>query len=335
MSLDDRLKKVEELLQKGYGRRRIAPILGTSEWETRILINAVLAKAQLPAQKKVDTVKRSLAETLVEVKTNKKTDIVIKSNSEVNEYPTKISIRPINQKVMCVSDIHYPYENIKAEDLALSFAKEYKPDIIVWNGDIFDCYAVSSYNKDVSKKMNIQDEIDYGVSRMTHWVKSLPSTKHYFLEGNHETRLARMISGSAPALAALRSTKFEEVVGLYKIGIEYVKSHQDLFIGSLMFYHGDAVRKGAGNSVRAHFDQYGCSIIMGHCHRLSVGHKRNKYGTHTLIENGTLASFDVEYARFPDWQTGFTVIEYDGDSFVPYSLPIINDKLIAFGKVYG
>lgn len=327
--------QIEELLRQGYGRRRIAAKLDISEWEARILINACIQNNTPPPQEKVAIKKQATNKPLVVSDTNQqKTNIKVGINSPVDEIPSKILIRPTNLKVACLSDIHYPYEDTKAEELALSFLKTYNPNIIVWNGDIFDCYSISSYNKDANKKLNIQDEIDYGVSRLEHWKLALPNTRMIFIMGNHEDRLRRLISNAAPSLATLRSTKFEEVAGLSKIGFECISSHQDLFIGSLMFYHGDAVRKNGGASGRAHFEQYGCSIIMGHCHRLSITYKRNKFGVHTIIENGTLCNFDVEYARFPDWQLGFTTIDFDGDSFAAEVHPIVQNKLIAQGKVY-
>jgi len=113
-----------------------------------------------------------------------------------------------------------------------------------------------------------------------------------------------------------------------------VPSHEDLFIGNLLFYHGNLARKGSGMTAKAHFEQYGCSIIVGHIHRLGVLYKRNKYGTHTMIENGTLADFDVEYTRYPDWQHGFTTINFDGDDFSVAQYPISNYKIITDKKVY-
>jgi predicted phosphodiesterase len=232
---------------------------------------------------------------------------------------------------------HYRAEVVKAEYLGMTTVVSIQTSSRTFIAEGFsshNCYSISSYNKDANKKLNIQDEIDYGVSRLEHWKLALPDTRMIFIMGNHEDRLRRLISNAAPSLATLRSTKFEEVAGLSKIGFECISSHQDLFIGSLMFYHGDAVRKNGGASGRAHFEQYGCSIIMGHCHRLSITYKRNKFGVHTIIENGTLCNFDVEYARFPDWQLGFTTIDFDGDSFAAEVHPIVQNKLIAQGKVY-
>lgn len=331
----EKILKVSQFLKQGFGRRRIAQHLNITEWEARTLIAAVDPIQDPEPQEKTIVSTPSAKLIISDDKPQGSTSIKITSNASVDETPHRLTIRPTTLKVGCISDIHYPYQDQKAEDIALAFMTDYKPDILVWNGDIFDFYAVSSYEKDVKKKMNIQDEIDHGYSRMKTWVNELgPKTKHYFRMGNHEARLSKMTVKLAPALSALRSLNLEDNLDLKALGVKYIPDHKDLYIGNLLFIHGSVVRKHGGNSARGHYEQYGCSVIMGHTHRLAVAYKRNKYGTHTLIENGTLCDFDVEYAQFPDWQHGFTTINFDGDDFSVSQHPIINYKLITPDKVY-
>ena len=331
-------KEIKRLLDLGMGRRRIAKTLGITEWAARELISKAQIKTAQP-RKDVKQKKTAVAApTLKRVSPPKTkvaaTQIRFENKASVDETDRTITIRPTNLKVGVVSDIHYPYQDIKSEEITLAFMKDYKPDALVWNGDIFDFYAVSSYEKSIKKKMNIQEEIDYGYSRMQLWVNELPGTKHYFRIGNHEDRLRRMIMRYSPPLEALRSCDIENNVDFESLGVKFVPDHQDFFIGDMLYTHGHFVRKHGGNSARAHFEQYGCSVLIGHTHRLAVLYKRNKFGTHAIVENGTLCDFDVEYAKYPDWQQGFTTLEYDGDDFAVTQHPIIDHKLIANGKVY-
>ena len=216
------------------------------------------------------------------------------------------------------------------------FLVDWEPDVIVYNGDIADCYSVSSYEKDIKKKMDIQEELDYTYEKLLERKKKLPSVQTiYFLEGNHENRFSRLLSKEARALTALRDLTIQDSIGLSDLDIEYIPGSQELKIGNLMFTHGHLIRRHAGNSSRGHHEQYGCSVIIGHCHRLAIGWKRNKFGNHAFIENGFLSDFDVEYAKYPDWQHGFTTLEYDGDDFSPTLRHIDRYKLIADGKVYA
>lgn len=336
MSYDKKLKLVAELIKKGLGRRRIAKALEITEWEARNLMSDAVSATKRDARKDVPT-KRKVGrtnKTSMKTKGSSSTNVRVVSSSRVDEKPRKLNIRDAGIRVGVLSDIHYPYEDEKAEEIARAFLLDYDPDIIVLNGDIVDCYAISSYVKDIKKKMDIQEELDYGKKKLREWVELFPRAEIKYLEGNHENRFARLIKNNAPALAALRSLNIQENLDLEDLGIEWIPEWQDLQIGNMMFVHGHAVRKGGGSSAKAHFDAYGCSLLIGHCHRLAVTYKRNKYGTHALIENGTLCDMDVEYAKFPDWHQGFTTIEFDGEDFSVEQHPIIDHKLIANGKVY-
>jgi predicted phosphodiesterase len=328
------IDKVKVCLSKGFGRRRVAKELGITQWKAQQIIDLV---ADQTKRKDKDQPKTTVTtphnKKFVDASKPTNTLVRIVSNTGVDESPRTIETRAATLKVACLSDIHYPYEDVKSEHIALQFLKDYKPDVIVWNGDIFDMYAVSAYEKSVKKKMDIQEELDYGFERLKLWSEQVPAT-HYFRMGNHEDRLRRMPASLAPALSALRSLEIENNVDFESIGFKFIPDHLDLFIGNLLFTHGTAARKGAGSSVKAHFDQFGCSVIIGHVHRLSVAYKRNKQGMHTMIENGCLCDYDVEYAAYPDWCQGFTTIEYDGADFSATLRPIINHKLVANGKVY-
>jgi predicted phosphodiesterase len=336
MDHQKKLKLVKELMERGLGRRRIAKALETTEWEARTLMRIALVPRKRSTKKSDPPKRASRKHSLSNKKKKTGGATTIKAISSVNEdsTPRKIDIKNTNLKVAVLSDIHYPYEDEKSEELTKNFLLDYGPDIIVFNGDITDCYSVSSYQKDIRKKMNIQDELDYAHDKLAEWVQAFPESDFKYLEGNHENRFARIIKNNAPALSALRTLSIEENLGLNDLGIEWLPEWQDLQIGNMMFIHGHMVRKSGGASAKAHFEKYGCSLLMGHCHRLAVTYKRNKYGTHAMVENGTLCDFDVEYARFPDWQQGFTTLEFDGDDFAVYQHPIIDHKLIANGKVY-
>jgi len=167
------------------------------------------------------------------------------------------------------------------------------------------------------------------------WVEEFPNVEFKYLEGNHESRLRRLTSSRAPELSALKSLSIPYNLCLEPMGIEYIPETKDLEIGKLTFMHGFRVRKNAGSSARSHFEDYGCSVIIGHCHRLSTSWRRNKYGCHAMIENGTLSDLDVEYARYPDWQLGFTTLNYDGDDFSVAQYAINNYKIITPTKVYA
>jgi len=333
------LKLVRELIEEGYGRRRIAQVLETTEWQARGLIKQILDEADISPTKRKQPEEPEMSSGRSKPfkqpkKKKKRTPVTITSTAIQSDVPAELVERDITLRVAVVSDIHYPFEDENAIKICKAYLQDYDPDLIVLNGDVVDCYSVSSYTKDIRKKISIQDELDYGAERLQEWVDEFPGAEFKYVEGNHETRLSRLIKNHAPALASLRTLNIKDNLGLDEMGIEWIPENHDLKVGNLLFLHGHRVRRGAGNTARGHFDDYGCSLIIGHIHRLAVLWKRNKYGNHALIENGTLCDLDVEFARFPDWQQGFTTIDFDGDDFTPTSHLIDNYKLIADGRVY-
>jgi predicted phosphodiesterase len=334
----DNLKQVRNLIKQGLGRRRIAQILDITEWAARKLIEDAVEDIERPdvnknkepkvVQKKEATPKHRIVEM-------GKTSIVIKTSAEPDPVVHKTEKRNPSTKVAVLSDIHYPFEDEKAIRLVDAFLQDYQPDVVVYNGDIADCYSVSSYGKAPGKVSTIQEELDYTRLKLEERKHALPNVKNwYYLEGNHENRFKRLISKDAPSLAGLKGCSFHEALGIDELGITWIPDHEELWIGSLLFVHGFLARKHSGASARGHFEKYGCSLIVGHCHRLAMGYRRTKSGNHCLIENGTLCDFDIEYMKFPDWQQGFTTIEFDGDAFSPTLRAIDNYRLIANGKVY-
>lgn len=333
--------RVRTLLKEGFGRRIIARDLGVTEWAVRQHIKKIDSSDQLLREDEKTTVTLKLVRSDESMPTEshdkpKKAKAKRRSVSGKNPRTHKPIHREVQKKVAVLSDIHYPYEDEKVCEITDRFLEDYEPDIVVYNGDVVDCYAVSSYEKDPNKKMNIQEELDYGALKVEERMGRLPSVKEwYWLEGNHETRFRRLIRRDAKALECLTALSFEKSAGIDRLGITWIPSNEELMIGKLLFTHGTTTRRHAGSSARAHYETYGCSVIVGHCHRLSVGYKRNKFGDHALIENGTLSDLDVEYAKFPDWQHGFTTIDYDGNDFGVNSHAIKDYKLIADGMVYA
>jgi predicted phosphodiesterase len=336
---NDIINKVKSLISHGYGRRKIAKILGITEWHARSLMEQVVKNIPFKVEAEVLPTKL-LTRQVNEIEKlpndqQQTTTIKVLDTFEELDIPKNIiSTRKTTLKVAVLSDIHYPYEDRNCIKLTKQFLKDYNPDIIILNGDIADCYSISKYTKDPKRNISAQDEIDYTHDRLREWTEEFPNTAFKYLEGNHESRLSRLIKTDAPALSSMRAMAFENALGLESLGIEWIDSSKDLYIGKLLFYHGDVVRKGSGATVKGHFDQYGCSMIIGHIHRLGTVYKRNKYGTHILIENGTLCDFNVDYMRYPDWQHGFTTLDFDGDDFFVRQYPIINYKLVTDNKVY-
>ena len=336
MHKKNKLEIVTAMIKKGYGRRRIAKALGTTEWEARTLMAEVLDGVDTCKTKdKADIIEEQRKSSEKDVsKKEKGTIISVISEPAGSDKNSKLLKRKAGLKVAVLSDVHYPYEDAQALKLAKAYLKDYEPDLIIFNGDILDCYSISRYDKNPSRNLDFNKEVDYAREKIAEWVDEFPYASFKMLEGNHEERLKKYISSNAAALLNIKGMKMKHLLDLDVLGVEWIDAHRELKIGNLLFTHGHLARKHAGSSARGHYESYGCSVLIGHIHRLSIGWKRTKLGDFCMIENGTLCDFDVEYMKFPDWQHGFTTIEFDGADFSPRQHAILDYKLIADGKVY-
>jgi metallophosphoesterase superfamily enzyme len=258
-----------ELKAQGFGRRRIAEILDIREWTVRQVLKEDY-KSSEREDKKQDRTKLEVKKSRIIHKHNKEsknTKINIKSKIDPNQdHGSTFTTRKPSLKVANISDVHWPYEDRKSEEIVKEYLRDWKPDVIVFNGDMNDCYSISAYNKSPKKKYNIQDELDYGREKRIEWKKDLPFVETWYeTEGNHENRLSRLLMRQAPELSPIRELTIPKLIGHEDLGIEYVRGDQELFIGNLLFTHGHLSRKHGGSSARGHFEQFGCSVAVGHC----------------------------------------------------------------------
>lgn len=331
------LQDVKELLNAGFGRRIIAKKLGITQWHARQLISQIKVNINQKVEVKSPIVKIGESNKLVSEPVNKtgKPKILITNQQSATDHYSEINKSAIGLKVAVLSDIHLPYEDTKAVALTKAFLADWRPNVIILNGDICDFYQVSSYDKDNKKRPSFQEELDYADNWLAQLSVDFSDSEIIMTEGNHCNRLSRYLTKNAGSLKSLNALTVEELLGLKRKGIKWVSGDQDIHIGDLMIMHGQSSRKDAGSSVRHHYSMYGSSILIGHIHRGSVAYKRTKQGVATLIENPCLCDISVDYCRFPDWVQGFTTLVFSGDIFSAQTRLIQNYTLITDNKVYS
>jgi len=187
------------------------------------------------------------------------------------------------------------------------FVKELKPHGIHLNGDITDHFQLSDFDKNPLTKTTVKTEIVTLGAFLKHF-RDVP-LKNY-KGGNHEDRWRRYLWAHAPALVETGCVDFHKVFQLDEHGFDYNPYGTKSWIGKLMLTHGHHCRKYSGHTARAHFEQYGCSVMHGHTHRLGSYFHTNVNGPHVCYENGHLSDVNkAEYITDPDWQQGFSVVQ--------------------------
>jgi len=232
-----------------------------------------------------------------------------------DRYSRKIThLRPTTeQRVFVYSDTHFPNGDKRALDAAIEICAAYEPDIVIGLGDALDAYHFSRFSKRPGSAPTIQREID----AWTEWAESLTrvatseskKVSFYLLGGNHDARITKSLS-MIPGLGDMAALELDNILGVSGMGwnpmsdMIYLNSGQDEEYPNpeLVFYHGDAARKGSGQSARALSEKMsGVSVVVGHSHRTGMVTRRTANGISRSYEVGCLCSMQVEYDIFPDW----------------------------------
>lgn len=228
-----------------------------------------------------------------------------------------------------MNDIQIPFQDTQVLGLVLKFIDDLKPQGIILNGDVVDCYAISSFDKNPLKKAGLQREIT-GARRLMERLEKVK--EKIWLGGNHEDRLRRYLWKN-PEFADLEALTFSSLFQVKEHGFTFYPYGKSWMLGKLMVTHGFMVRSHSGISARAHFDRLGTSVLVGHTHRLGAYYKTNVRGQHAAYENGCLCRLDPEYVQNPDWQQGISIVTVMENGFFNVTqIPILHRRIFFYGK---
>lgn len=223
--------------------------------------------------------------------------------------------------------------------LVLDFVDELKPDGVVLNGDIVDCYSISDFDRNPLSQATLAKEIKCAQGLMA---KLRNIKERIWIGGNHEDRLRRHVWKNPRLIRELdRSSQerlvhaldFDTVFGLGEHGFRWFPYGATQYLGKLLVTHGSMVSKHSGQTARAHMDKYGTSVLVGHTHRGGVFYKRDIRGIHAGYENFCLCRMDPEYVQNPNWQQGFSVVHVDEKTgfFNVAQIPILPGNKFFYG----
>ena len=119
---------------------------------------------------------------------------------------------PDGYRAIIVNDLQIPFQDRATVEAVSHFWDDFAPDLEVYNGDIFDFYNISSFDKNPTRRFKLQDELDESFGWMNSRAEANPSARRIFVEGNHEDRLRRFLWKFSSELSNLRALEFEELM---------------------------------------------------------------------------------------------------------------------------
>jgi hypothetical protein len=233
-----------------------------------------------------------------------------------NKYQKKDKPNKI-KTIIIGSDIHDEECDEFTLSVFIDTCKKKQPDIIVLNGDIFDCYEASGYSKDL-RKMKLKERFSFVHERIFAPLrKACPDAQIDFIIGNHEIRILKMIADQTMALRVLLS----DIVGLTFAQIFGVDKYQINMITKLDL--GAFTKEDFKNEMKQNFRvYYGCYAVThepderirrsmsgtnGHHHAASFESNANlQLGSITWVQTPAMHYRDAEYLRtLSGWNMGF------------------------------
>lgn len=252
----------------------------------------------------------------------------LKAVPQVTETPLVVDCR----RAMVLSDIHIPYHDDQALEIALEYGKSQDPDCIVLNGDMVDFYDCSDFDKD-PRAVPLYREIEMANGFLDVLQKEFPDAKIVFKYGNHEDRLARYIRKNAAAVDGMKGVNVHEQLGLDARGIEWRK-YEAILLGRLSVLHGHERKTPFNNAVNPAITMFRWaneSVLVGHHHQISEYVKPSLSGKVTgCYSTGCLCNLKPAYNYHAlTWSHGFAMVEIGEDGAFA-----VSNKRIIDGKVF-
>ncbi len=234
--------------------------------------------------------------------------------------------------IVSLTDMHCPFEDKLAVNVAFKFCEHLQPDLIVTH-EWMDFYALSRFNKDPKRITSLQSEINDVIDYYGQLRKLCPNSIILMLDCNHLKRLKRYLWSDATALESLDSLKIPELFKLRDNNIDY---RQNYVYKNFIFKHGELVRKFSSYTAKGEYEKEGMSGASGHTHRLGQYFETKRGGAYTWIESGCLCKIDnVEYIEgTANWQQGVSLVSFEKgrNHFFAAPIPIIKHE-IHFGDM--
>ena len=213
-------------------------------------------------------------------------------------------------KIVVFSDAHFwPDETTTAYRALLKIIKEFKPKVVVANGDVFDGSQASRHARiGWEKSPTVREELDACKELMGGIEKVAKGAQLIWTMGNHDARFETFLSA--------QTGMYEGVSGFT------LKDHFPLWKPCWSFWVNEDTCikhrwKGSFGAGRANALNSGVSMVTGHTHNLAVQPFTDYNGTRYGVQTGCLA--DPHGQQFlgytednpKDWRSGFALLSWE------------------------
>ena len=230
--------------------------------------------------------------------------------------PFSIPVGDYNMLIL--SDIHFPYHDKEALEIALNYGLKNNCTSLLINGDMLDFYQLSRFDE-MGRNFLLQCSKHF---------------KHvYFKSGNHEERYEKYLYVKAPEFLNVPDFQLSILMKTAEMGVHIIEDKRIIDLGYLNILHGHeflGATSQAVNPARGLFLKTNESCVIGHLHKSSEHNQVTLNGKLiTTWSTGCLCDLHPEYARINNWNHGFALVEVKSDgSYRLHNKRIYNKKVL-------
>jgi hypothetical protein len=239
--------------------------------------------------------------------------------------------KPVKRGV-AVGDIHFPVDNQECRNILFDFIRDFEPDIVILSGDQMDMDSISIHNAKKPKLIEGKRLHNQYRRFQSVYLSHLEKIKHkYFMIGNHEYRVDRLIENSP---------QYEGFVEVDKnLDLQdwtVVPFNECLSLGEMNFIHGHYWNKYHANK---NVSVYGKNIFSWHAHTSQsfTMYSPVNHLPRMGVSIGCMCNKNPDWLRDKpnNWVNQFMFFYLFGDgSFTFYIPTIINGKCFINNKLY-
>lgn len=212
------------------------------------------------------------------------------------------------KRIGILADLHIPFVDSSALDIALQYLKDRQIDCLLLNGDVVDFYSVSFWERRIEYR-DLNEERAYILKFFRYLRENFPDIPVFYKEGNHEERLKNFLLKHAPELFNIEELRIEKFLKLKDYDIFYI-SDNSIKIGKLNVIHGHEYRSYASVNIAISYLRKTLeNICVAHHHRSQNDILRKIDGE--LIGAwvvGCLCKLSPDYQPFNQWTQGFAIV---------------------------
>lgn len=234
------------------------------------------------------------------------------------------------KKALIINDVHSKFHDRRAIEVAVNHGAKRDCDIVIINGDLFDFYQFSRFDKNNRIRAEFYSEREWVQDFLLLLQKTFG--KVVFKKGNHDIRreqLIQKLSADVPEMQGLED--LSDYIMFDGSTVEVVEDYDIIEFGKLNLIHGHEYQGGGGVHVAYNrLNKAMDNVISGHSHVTQSSMKKTVtgkfYGSWAV---GCLCSLSPRYNPQNNWNHGFAIVErdYTGDF-------VVDNRRIIDGRIF-